>query len=864
MLTSHGLLFVDEVERRMKDSSQPPLLFACYDVAAKQLHYRRGELVFPQQTAAQVVEFTSAEEGQRWAEGSGPYGEHLRTDGKAESAHLSLRVTPEHRMFVQLCDEARPALPWTKASSEVLPASSLLSLAVRSPSERREHGREVVRMLAVAECGLKLTANTAERDAAQRRLGLDDEQFAAFFALLGFCIGSTSHPSGSDGEAALQLSRVQPQHRAWLHGMLDLAGVRVEQAEVVELDDAELWLVRHQRWSAWLADELGSTPRTLPAWMWMQLSPAQLRLLMEGLQRASGSTGEDGEAIFTSDVQLRDQLMQALLHCGYSPHARIRHTAGAVRGYTCHDQQADHSSFSVEQVQQLSEQEQAGYVPIVATVDEWAVTWTIPGSESAATACYPTLRVQDGITSQPYSVERDGRQWCVSVDHPDHLIFAQRALRGSVDGAVTLQSRVVVVGQCLKKFYNDNLADVVGKSWICASCRGVCCCAACTRTTKRKSTKASDLAHSTMPLLSSPSHAQSPSSSHANPSSEKRSLQPQVQGVADSPLAPLHSLPVPTAAAAIGPAGANGMNPLAYLTQTALQDWSNGGGAFALNGGVTAASLLASSPFQQQQLLMYSPLHQQQLQHLQAQQLFAAQQQQHQQQQQLVVALHLQQQQQQQQQTMPMSMAAAYAQPSLSLPSVPLLSSEHDLTASMRLHSLHEQSPSSLPAHLSPSVSPATSPSLFPRSRPGLPSSSSGKLSSPSATKRMFLSHRDWPYASSSPLSSSRAVSDAFSEGNSPLTSLTEHSSSNTSTPQSGSAARRNLTHNDGSLSREASDDSGVQRMDEGGAGGATPAGGGFVVGGGEGRTAFAAYSSRKDTAFSNLQRLTQKDVTDK
>jgi len=34
---------------------------------------------------------------------------------------------------------------------------------------------------------------------------------------------------------------------------------------------------------------------------------------------------------------------------------------------------------------------------------------------------------------------------------------------------------------CLLKFYNDSFEDIISKPWICASCRGLCCCAACER-----------------------------------------------------------------------------------------------------------------------------------------------------------------------------------------------------------------------------------------------------------------------------------------------------------------------------------------------------------------------------------------------
>ena len=46
-----------------------------------------------------------------------------------------------------------------------------------------------------------------------------------------------------------------------------------------------------------------------------------------------------------------------------------------------------------------------------------------------------------------YDSARDGRLWCVNVQHPDHLIVAQRARRCE-DGRVTSQSRPIVVGNC--------------------------------------------------------------------------------------------------------------------------------------------------------------------------------------------------------------------------------------------------------------------------------------------------------------------------------------------------------------------------------------------------------------------------------
>ena len=74
---------------------------------------------------------------------------------------------------------------------------------------------------------------------------------------------------------------------------------------------------------------------------------------------------------------------------------------------------------------------------------------TYAASDSACVkgSTWPSLRRQEGITEHAYDPVRDGRIWCVTVQHPDHLIIAQRA--EAFHGQVTKQSRPVVVGQCM-------------------------------------------------------------------------------------------------------------------------------------------------------------------------------------------------------------------------------------------------------------------------------------------------------------------------------------------------------------------------------------------------------------------------------
>ena len=190
----------------------------------------------------------------------------------------------------------------------------------------------------------------------------------------------------------------------------------------------------------------------MPDWALMELSAAEMRLLIRGLHRADGSWAGQNKVIFTSGPQFRDQLMQALLHCGYSPFALLMYPAGAIRGYNFHDQSQDNKVYSVKFVQALSKRKQKLYTAIEAQHDSWEVRWTDASSGPAKGASWPSMPRQRGITRVRYDAERDGDLWCVEIEHDDHLIIAQRALRDA-KGEVKKQSRPIVVGNCLQTLF---------------------------------------------------------------------------------------------------------------------------------------------------------------------------------------------------------------------------------------------------------------------------------------------------------------------------------------------------------------------------------------------------------------------------
>ena len=186
-----------------------------------------------------------------------------------------------------------------------------------------------------------------------------------------------------------------------------------------------------------------------PGWVLRCLTPEQLRLVRDGLWRADGRwRNEVGRkmAMFTSCVAFRDQLMQLLLLCGCSPHADLHRRAGTITAYMSRNPTQDTRVYTLGEFAEMSAEERELYRPIEATQDGWVVTWGEPTSSMGKGACWPSMRRQEAITRQPYSTTRDGRTWCVTVDHDEHLIIAQRAERDR-RGRVTKQSRPIVVGQ---------------------------------------------------------------------------------------------------------------------------------------------------------------------------------------------------------------------------------------------------------------------------------------------------------------------------------------------------------------------------------------------------------------------------------
>jgi hypothetical protein len=152
--------------------------------------------------------------------------------------------------------------------------------------------------------------------------------------------------------------------------------------------------------------------RSFASWVWL-LEKDMLRVLLSSMQRGAGEDADGQHIIYASSVELRDDVVRAGLHAGYSPRFSLRCLAG---------------------------EEPSDCGAVIAKHDCWAVAYPVDGA--AITAAEPCLHRQSEIKEIAYN----GRTWCVSVPHG--LIVVRRAVAGD-DGVVVKASAPVIVGNCM-------------------------------------------------------------------------------------------------------------------------------------------------------------------------------------------------------------------------------------------------------------------------------------------------------------------------------------------------------------------------------------------------------------------------------
>ena len=495
LLTNHGFLFLHQLEERITQGDA--LLYACYDKHSRALSYSPGQLYFPTNTPSYLLTFSSEGEDRWDSRAECRQSERdMETDREEECeeeelevsagvrSRLSLRVTPSHRMLVHSenasdgeprpCRSGRPReLAAVQRSPSTFQPTVVRAAALLSPTDASASPLEaemrsvcpplqcrepVLRMVAVAEEGYSpasVEAAAAMKE-VQSQLGLSRAQWPLFLELLGFWLSECGRqPHSATPLSAVVFAHVKADDQRWLEAAL-LDFLDRSQLHIPAAAPDTTLLITQPSWVAFF-DELADsqTSTWLPHW-WLQLSAGELRRVIDGVWRALGASKvrrrpprSEKAAVFTPHAHVREQLLHALLHCGYSPHASFTRASGAITGYRRHHSRrsSQPASYSVSHYRQLSAEERTQLVPVEAGEDGWFVSWSDPATKAGSAHCWPTVSHRGGITSHPYNRERDGRIFCVTVEHRDHLIVAQRA--EEEDGCVVRQSRPLITGNCV-------------------------------------------------------------------------------------------------------------------------------------------------------------------------------------------------------------------------------------------------------------------------------------------------------------------------------------------------------------------------------------------------------------------------------
>jgi hypothetical protein len=204
VLTHKGFLYLDEIEERVlswREGESEELLFACYDIKSQAICYRSGRIVYSK-APERWVDFTDVNGRKRWN------GEET-TDG-AKSNRMSIRVTPNHQMYVQVGQRGThqgeltlhfhaPKINGVEMNYQRIPAQELTpgfecscTGAQKKPGKRScFHGYDSSRFLSYASSGIAhVQLGTDQLATPKQTLKLETvDQLNAFLELYGYWLG---------------------------------------------------------------------------------------------------------------------------------------------------------------------------------------------------------------------------------------------------------------------------------------------------------------------------------------------------------------------------------------------------------------------------------------------------------------------------------------------------------------------------------------------------------------------------------------------------------------------------------------------------------------------------------------------------
>ena len=439
LLTSAGFLFVDEIERRLDE-----LKFACYNERNRGLEFRpASRLIIKPAGGHRMVEF-----GHRALSSLGGRARN-RDEAPAASNDINLLVTDDHDMYVRRGRVVSGGAVDSKCTvyddGELFAKHSAAALLPAAIEADHPASYSKIRFLAFAESGHNIDVEQRSLDALPvvSALGLTTpQQWTSFIALYGFWLGNRSNNHSS----AQQITFEQKNGdffflKQQLHGA-GLAEGRDWRSRYCLATQTEIVSITDERWARFFHAQYGratsctdtdsdsdgassddeATPisstckrratshhRTgsvestagFANWAFELLGRDEMRLLLNAYRRGDGSWQHQCNVIRTSDATMRDDLVRALLHAGYTAHFSTADSADAF----------------------------------------WAMRYIDP-------SCAPTQAEEMDVCVQSAVRRVDdyyGRVWCVTV--PSGLVVAQRATRDG-RGVVNRVSRPVIVGQC--------------------------------------------------------------------------------------------------------------------------------------------------------------------------------------------------------------------------------------------------------------------------------------------------------------------------------------------------------------------------------------------------------------------------------
>jgi hypothetical protein len=462
ILTDRGFMFIDEIED-MSEKERVNLMYSCYDKSTEALVYRKGVIVYPEDKKL-LYDVTQCGYAAEWR------GE----EGGPHSNHLSIRVTGEHELYVQMGNRSNGqahGVKWGELHGGITAPMKQSVDEILTRSVR--HRGLCIRFQAHAPNGhISDTYDSGFPEFAEP-LGLHTgTQINSFLQLYGFSLGDDSIGFSSFEcvkGAYITLHPNKVSDIEWLCQTLHKCGLK----EGLELDfhqartgkgDSVSIIITNGGWNNYFAHQyciagMGVEPsEKLAKWFWhwclrRSLNKEQLRHVIHGLLRANGF--ESGEnVIFTSNVCFRDQLMHACLHAGYSAFFDCTDVKGTVPGYTHSN---DDAIYQPHELTNEQKEDASQSHPLTASTANWRVHYNDVDVKLSGSSF---MDVKDIHPVKEYA----GKLWCVTVEHDDHLVVVQRAERDD-EGVIVKASKPIIIGQCRERWYNHLDPNINKDSW---------------------------------------------------------------------------------------------------------------------------------------------------------------------------------------------------------------------------------------------------------------------------------------------------------------------------------------------------------------------------------------------------------------